>query len=69
LRLLFKKQKKLRLSSVFKWLDISELNMPKLIDLCDLHFPYAPSPRWGGVGWGSKVKMMTVDSTPYHIEK
>jgi ABC-type amino acid transport substrate-binding protein len=34
LRLLFKNQKKLRLSSVFKWLDISELNMPKLIDLC-----------------------------------
>ena len=35
LRLLFKNQKKLKLSPVFKWLDISELNMPKPIDLCD----------------------------------
>jgi ABC-type nitrate/sulfonate/bicarbonate transport system substrate-binding protein len=34
LRLLFKKQKKLTLPPVFKWLDISELKMPKLIDLC-----------------------------------
>jgi hypothetical protein len=34
LRLLFKNQKKLKLSPVFKWLDISELKMPKLIDLC-----------------------------------
>ncbi len=34
LGLLFKKQKELTLSPVFKWLDISELKMPKLIDLC-----------------------------------
>jgi len=34
LRLLFNNQKKLKLSSVFKWLDISELKMPKLVDLC-----------------------------------
>ena len=34
LRLLFKNQKKLTLSLVFKWLDISELKMPKLVDLC-----------------------------------
>jgi hypothetical protein len=34
LRLLFKNQKKLTLSFVFKWLDISELKMPKLVDLC-----------------------------------
>ncbi len=36
LKLLFKNQKKLNLSSVFKWLDISELKMPKLIDLCTM---------------------------------
>jgi len=36
LKLLFKNQKKLNLSSVFKWLDISKLKMPKLIDLCAL---------------------------------
>jgi hypothetical protein len=35
LKLLFKNQKKLNLSPVFKWLDISKLKMPKLIDLCD----------------------------------
>jgi len=29
-----KKQKKLKLSFVFKWLDISEMKVPKLIDLC-----------------------------------
>jgi len=34
LRLLFKNKKKLKSSSVLKWLDISELKMPKLIDLC-----------------------------------
>jgi len=33
LRLLFKNQKKLKLSPVFKWLGISKLKMPKLIDL------------------------------------
>jgi hypothetical protein len=37
LRLLFKKQEKLTLSPVFKWLDIPELKMPKLIDLCVAH--------------------------------
>jgi hypothetical protein len=36
LRLLFKNQSKLKLSFVFKWLDISELKMPKLVDLCVL---------------------------------
>jgi hypothetical protein len=35
LRLLFINQRKLKLSFVFKWLDISELTMPKLVDLCD----------------------------------
>jgi len=30
LMLLFNNQKKLKLSPVFKWLDISELKMPKL---------------------------------------
>jgi len=45
LRLLFKNQKKLKLSSVFKWLDISELKMLKLIDLCDtLENLRAPAP-------------------------
>jgi hypothetical protein len=34
LRILFKNQKKIILYSVFKWLDIFELKMPKLIDLC-----------------------------------
>jgi len=34
LRLLFKNKRKLKLSFVFKWLDISELKMPKLVDLC-----------------------------------
>jgi PIN domain nuclease of toxin-antitoxin system len=34
LRLLFKNQSNLKLTSVFKWLDISELKMPKLVDLC-----------------------------------
>jgi len=36
LRFLFKNQKKLKLSLSFRWLDISELKMPKLIDLCDI---------------------------------
>ena len=35
LRLLFKNQIELKLSLVFKWLDISELKMPKLVDLCE----------------------------------
>ena len=34
LRLLFKNQIKLKLSFAFKWIDISELKMPKLVDLC-----------------------------------
>ena len=37
LRLLFKNQTKLRLSSVFKWLDISKLKMPKLIAYCSFN--------------------------------
>ncbi|MEI6261488.1 MAG: caspase family protein [Deltaproteobacteria bacterium] len=36
LRPLFNNQKKLKSSPVFKWLDISELKMPKLVDLCGL---------------------------------
>jgi hypothetical protein len=40
LRLLFKNQKKLTLSLVFKWLDISELKMPKLVDLCVISDSY-----------------------------
>jgi hypothetical protein len=34
LKLLFKNKRKLKISLIFKWLDISELKMPKLVDLC-----------------------------------
>ena len=36
LRLLFKNQKKIKLFLVSKWLDIFELKMPKLIDICGI---------------------------------
>ena len=72
LRLLFKNQKKLTLSLVFKWLDISELKMPKLVDLCVISDSYELEQNHPAVlpyQRNETVRSVALTPSPFKVKK